>query len=51
MAMATGNPSLSIAVGIVSDASLLSSPEPGHGGGEAERERDQRFHTADLCGA
>jgi hypothetical protein len=29
---------------------LRSSPEPDNGSGEAERERDRRFHAADLCG-
>ena len=35
---------------LLRDASLLSSPEPDNGSGEAERERDRRFHAADLCG-
>ena len=35
---------------VLLDVLLLSSSEPNGGGGEAERERDWRFHAAKLCG-
>src|SRR5689334_19293567 len=35
---------------LLRSASLLTSPEPDDGGGEAERECDRHFNAAELCG-